>query len=415
MRTLYSIGILFYTFIIRLAALRSPKAKLWVLGRKDWISSLKKALKKNDKPVVWIHCSSLGEFEQGRPIIEKIREKQKDVFILLTFFSPSGYEIRKNYQAADYVSYLPADTPHNARLFISIAKPAIAIFIKYEFWYNFLHYLKKSRIPVWLVSGIFRKGQPFFNPIYGKCFRKQLLNFDHFFVQDETSARLLQSIGISNYTVSGDTRFDRVIQIAEQASSYETIERFCGNNFIIVAGSTWPAEEDFIARYLATLPRNAKIIIAPHEISEPHIQQIERKFNGSCIRYSSSIYQCSLENYNVLIIDNIGMLASLYRYGKIAIVGGGFGKGIHNVLEPTVYGIPVIFGPKYQKFPEACHLVDIGAGFPVCNYQIFEQTLNEIIQNTEKREHIKAKLAQYFASMRGSVDLILKRLDSMGR
>jgi len=403
-----------YRFLIWVASIKNPKAKAWIRGRRNWHTRLKNGLSNNQKPVIWIHCSSLGEFEQGRPIIERLRDQQKNVFILLTFFSPSGFEIRKNYNKADYVCYLPLDTPCNARRFIETVNPVVAIFVKYEFWYNYLNILKKRSIPVWLISGIFRKSQPFFNPFYGRWFAKQLKCFDYFFIQDQLSGELLDSIEIQNYSVCGDTRFDRVIQIAEQIVPIEVVERFTNGFLTVVAGSTWPKEEEYIARWYQQTTKKVKIIIAPHEIHSGHIQQIEQKFSGKSIRYSSAVLQRDLEKYDVLIIDNIGMLSTVYSYGMISIVGGGFGKGIHNVLEPTVYGIPVIFGPNYNKFREAHQLIEIGAGFPVSTFDQFSTVLETLMNNDTLRDEIRFKLNQYFASMKGSVELIMHRIELLG-
>jgi 3-deoxy-D-manno-octulosonic-acid transferase len=409
MRPFYTLAMLFYGFVIRLIAFKNPKATLWIEGRKQWKQNLRKAFQENKKPVVWVHCSSLGEFEQGRPVIEELRAKKQDVFILLTFFSPSGYEIRKNYQQADYVCYLPLDTLANARDFVSIAKPSVALFIKYEFWYNYLKVLKNNHIPVWLISGIFRPQQHFFK-FWGGWFRKQLNCFDYFFLQNQTSARLLNNIGFTNYTVGGDTRFDRVVQVASQAKVIESAEKFTDGKFTIVAGSTWPADEDILAQFINESDESLKFIIAPHEIDKEHIQKIAEKITKKTVFYSNILPQTNLSKAQVLLIDNIGMLSSLYRYGNVVLVGGGFGKGIHNILEPAVFGVPVIIGPKYSKFREAVDLVERGTVFPIQTYEDFKKLVYDFIQNPQKLQHISSLQGQYIQSMSGSTAIIVQKL-----
>lgn len=329
------------------------KAGLWLDGRKNIWPGLTAAME-GDHPVVWIHAASLGEFEQGRPVLEAIRAQYPGCRILLTFFSPSGYEVRKDYPGADYVCYLPLDTPQNARRFLDIVQPQLAVFIKYEFWYHFLTTLKTRNIPVLLISGIFRQDQVFFKS-YGRLFRGLLEGMDHLFVQDESSLSLLRSIGIQQASVAGDTRFDRVWALRANPVRYPNVRRFLHTDNVLVAGSTWEDDEKLLAEWWYGGGRQGRqLILAPHEITETHLKQIEALFPDA-VRYSV----CGQSTRDaVLLIDNVGMLSSLYNYGRVAYVGGGFGKaGIHNLLEPAAYGKPVIIGPVYHQFHEAKMLV----------------------------------------------------------
>lgn len=320
----------------------------------------------NTSPLVWIHCSSLGEFEQGRPIIERLRKEFASHKILLTFFSPSGYEIRKNYPGADYVFYLPFDTPSNARNWVEVTAPSLAIFIKYEFWYNYAEELRKAGVPLVSASAIFREDQVFFKG-YGGLFRKVLRNFDHLFVQNQGSLKLLQSIGITNVTVAGDTRFDRVYEITSSKDSIDVAESFKGDEKVMVAGSCWHEDMEVLVPFINETV--IKFIIAPHEITEPFLQEIERAIDGKTIRFSKASNETELAEARVLLIDNVGMLSKLYRYGEFAYVGGAFGKGLHNILEAACYGIPVFFGNRnYQKFTEATELIMHGGAFEVNDF-----------------------------------------------
>jgi 3-deoxy-D-manno-octulosonic-acid transferase len=327
-----------------------------------------------------VHVASLGEFEQGRPLIEKIREQHPEYQIFLTFFSPSGYEVRKNYSGADYISYLPIDTPDNARRFIDLIQPQIVLFIKYEFWYHYLAELKKRNIPVYLCSAIFRENQLFFKR-WGAWYKRILNFFTHFFVQTENSKKLLGSIGFSNVTVTGDTRFDRVYSIATQAKEIKEVKAFIGGNVsCLIAGSTWEPDEDLLARYINETQWPLKHVIAPHEIHASHIERLEKLLLKKTIRFSNW-KQSLVGDYDVLIIDNIGMLSSLYQYGKIAYIGGGFGKGIHNVLEAATFGLPVLFGPNHKRFQEAVDLINEGGAFPIQNYYNLKDKLNALFEN----------------------------------
>jgi len=357
----YTIFLFFYGASIHIASLWNTKAKLWVNGRKDIFNRLRSELGTPDSKLIWFHCSSLGEFEQGRPVIEKLKNQYPNSKFLLTFFSPSGFEIRKDYKGADWVFYLPLDSKTNARRFFDIVNPSLVVFVKYDYWYYYLTECKRRKIPLLLISGTFRKDQAFFK-WYGNLHRKMVRCFTHFFIQDKESLQLLQSININNATVAGDTRFDRVSEIAEKFKPIEEIEKFCGSSQILVAGSTWPADEKIINDAIVNFP-DLKLIIAPHEIHEEHIGQLKSTFPDA-IRYSQlTAHSSQLITSNCLIIDNIGMLSRIYHYGNITYVGGGFNKGIHNTLEAAVYGKPVLFGPNYKKFREAIGLIECGGGF----------------------------------------------------
>lgn len=417
MHFIYSFFIRFYTLAIQVASLFSPKAGLWVKGRKNIFQKLEADLKNRDKqsPLVWVHCASLGEFEQGRPLIEKIRKEKKDVKILLTFFSPSGYEIRKNYKEADYVYYLPADTRVNARKFVSIVKPAISIFVKYEFWFNYLNELKSSQTPTYLVCGVFRENQHFFKS-YGTWFRKQLSAFTHFYLQNEASEKLVNSIGYNNTTVAGDTRFDRVVEIAKTAKEIELVKQFVSDKKVIIAGSTWDKDIDLLTR-VPLQQWGYKLIIAPHEITEASISSTLLRFENpfalgtKVIRYSKA-NENTIAAADVLIIDNIGMLSSLYRYGTIAFIGGGFGKGIHNILEAATFSLPVIFGPNYHKFNEAKELIQKGGAFSVTSSEELQKTF-ALLNNSDSARMASFASKNYVESQTGATDKILEHINIM--
>jgi len=415
----YNIFLLVYNVVIRIAALFNPKAKLWLSGRKGGVSGLKFKVQgsadqsSNLEPqtsnlkLVWMHCASLGEFEQGRPLLEMIRRQYPGTRILLTFFSPSGYEIRKNYAGADHVAYLPMDSKKAAREFLDAVQPSLVLWVKYEYWYYFLVELKKRNIPTLLVSGIFRNDQPFFK-WYGRLHRYMLESFSHFFVQTTDSKALLEKTGFGkNVTVSGDTRFDRVIEIAEQFTSIPLVHDFCGTHPVIVAGSTWTEDEEELDHYANTNP-HIRFIVAPHEVHEDHIKQIEKLFKNT-VRFSQLEAVGNAAGKNVLIIDNVGMLSKLYKYATITYVGGGFGDdGVHNVLEAAVYGKPVIFGPEYDKYIEAEELVDAGGGFPIENALELEQKLNSLLDDQQQYEASCVAARNYVYSKKGATDSILQ-------
>jgi len=380
MRILYDLGIRLYYFLILLAFPFNVKARQWIRGRQGLIKKIESTIDP-ELPLIWFHCSSLGEFEQGRPLIESIRNRDSGRNILLTFFSPSGYEIRKDYAGADFVLYLPLDTQRNARRFFSMLNIEKAYFIKYEFWYHMLTSLKSQNIPAYLVSGIFRKDQVFFRS-WGRWFRKILVSFDHLFVQQQSSLDLLKSIGILNVSLAGDTRFDRVRDIVQGTKEDPRFISFAGSTPTIIAGSTWPQDEELLIRYINQTDRQIKWIIVPHEIHESSISRLAGMIHKKCQRYTN-LTESELPQTDVVIVDTIGILSSLYQYAKVAYIGGGFGKGIHNTLEAATFGLPVIFGPKYQKFQEAIDLVATEAAFPIHDYASFDAVLSNLLDDPQ--------------------------------
>ncbi|HVK49580.1 MAG TPA: glycosyltransferase N-terminal domain-containing protein [Pseudobacter sp.] len=401
----YNIFCWLYRSAIRIAALWNPKARLWVKGRQDWFSTIKPQFDNTPGPWIWMHCASLGEFEQGRPVLEALRSQYPGYRILLTFFSPSGYEVRKNYPGADIVTYLPMDSKVNAMRFINMVNPSLVLWVKYEYWYYYLTGLRKKQVPVLLISGIFRKDQPFFK-WYGRLHQYILESFSRLFVQNEASEQLLNGIGFKQVTVNGDTRFDRVAEIAAQFQPLPAIEAFCGNHPVIVAGSTWDADEEELDHYANTHPE-IRFIIAPHEIEAPHLHDIEKLFKHT-IRYSEWSKTLKADPaVNTLIIDNIGMLSKLYHYATITYIGGGFGKeGVHNVLEAAVYGKPVVFGPVYDKFIEADELVETGGGISIETALELEEVFNELLQDRDEYKKAASAAAQYVASKTGATQAV---------
>jgi 3-deoxy-D-manno-octulosonic-acid transferase len=374
---MYNTAIALYVFIVRLVSPFNRKAKKMLAGQKKTFSVLEQAIDRQSS-YIWFHAASLGEFEQGRPLIEKIKREKPEYKILLTFFSPSGYEVRKNYPGADIVCYLPFDFRRNVKKFLDLARPSIAIFIKYEFWMNYLCCLKKRNIPTYIISAIFRSNQIFFRR-YGRGYREVLKNFNWFFVQDNNSTELLKKLNIrNNVTVSGDTRFDRVVEIARQQKDFPLIDRFIKDEkFTLVAGSSWEQDESIIIPYFNETP-DMKLILAPHLIDKAHLQKIFSMLKRPYILYSQADKK-EIQDADCLIIDCFGLLSSIYRYGKIAYVGGGFGAGIHNILEAAVYNIPVLFGPNHYKFREAGELITCGGGYAVSGREEFICRMNEFI------------------------------------
>jgi len=406
-RIIYSIAIRFYGFCICSASLFNNKAKQWITGRRGQWEKININLAKQEN-TVWFHCSSLGEFEQGRPVIEEYKKHNPNAFIVLTFFSPSGYEIRKNYENADLILYLPLDIKKNVNKFLDLIKPKFAVFVKYEFWYNYLHQLWLRNIPLFLISANFREDQWFFKS-YGRSFRKMLGFFSHIFVQNEQSLKILKRHSIENVTIAGDTRVDRVYQISNEVKENSVIEKFKNQKILLVAGSSWKKDEEILIKYINESGNNLKWIIAPHEIKKENILRIQKSISRPSVKYS--IFKEKQDsNTEVLIIDNIGMLSSLYKYGDIAYIGGGFGKGIHNILEPATFGIPVIFGPNYKKFHEACELRKQGGAIPVSNFSDLEKTLNELVNNDELRQKAANISKQYIKNNLGSAQLIVDKL-----
>lgn len=407
---LYNLFLRLYLFGIRIAAMVNAKAKNWLVGRKNWQKKIKQELAAETKHI-WIHCSSLGEFEQGRPIIERLKQDYPQQKIVLTFFSPSGYEVRKDYDLADHIFYMPLDGYRNAKQFIKLVNPSLVIFVKYEFWYYYLTQLKKQNIPVILVAAAFRESQPFFK-WYGGLFKKLLTSFQYIFVQDKISKNLLTSIGFKNEVMEGgDTRYDRVVAIASKAKVFPVIEQFKGNNHLLIAGSTWPKDEALLKDWLPTLPKGWKLIIAPHEIDDAHIGQVKTMFKDTAVLYSQLVNGAEHINHQVLVIDNIGMLSSLFSYGSIAYIGGGFQKGgIHNTLEPAVFGLPIIFGSHYEKFIEAVALVQQGYAFPINNLAEFTIIANKLMIEIEANNNLRYQIRNYIHDCTGATEKVMKLL-----
>lgn len=403
MRCLYNIGIGVYRVGVAAVCPWNKKAKLWRDGRKAIFERMRSSIDPTAR-IIWVHAASLGEFEQGRPIIEKIKAERPDYKILLTFFSPSGYEIRKNYSGADYIFYMPLDTVANAREFLDIVKPEITIFVKYEFWINFLSELKARRCRCFVVSAIFRQNSIFFKS-YGEMWRKALDTFETIFVQDDNSLSLLSKLGYNNVVVAGDTRFDRVAQIAAASKKLDAIEQFKGESRLFVAGSTWGADEDIIIEAANNNP-DIKFVIAPHEMEESRIAKIEASVKGGAIRYTKADKQ--IDRYQVLILDTMGMLSSVYRYAQFAYIGGGFGVGIHNTLEAATFGLPIAFGPNYEKFKEARDMVSLGAARSINNYTEFDTWFNPLKEDDKYLKKVSNISKEYTAKHQGATEIFFK-------
>jgi 3-deoxy-D-manno-octulosonic-acid transferase len=412
---LYNAGLLAYKTGLQLAAPFNPKARQWVDGRRGWRANLTQKLHGNTAPIAWFHAASLGEFEQGRPVIEAYRMQYPNDKILLTFFSPSGYEVRKNYAGADYVLYLPADTPANTRQFVALVKPRIAFFIKYEFWYNYLRELKAANVPVISFSAIFRPNQLFFKP-WGGFYKDLLGHFDHILVQNQESVRLLETIGIQNVTLAGDTRFDRVAQVAAAKKEIRVVQTFKNDEPLLVIGSAWQADMDVLIPFINQFDKPLKSIIAPHDIHEDEIERWRRQLQDSSVRYSElAADQTPISvDAQTLFIDNVGMLSSLYQYGEFAYVGGAFGKGLHNILEAATFGMPLFFGPNYGKFQEAIDLVSEGAAFPVDNTAAFTAAFAKQYTDRAKAAYISRDYVQRNIGATGKVMEIIRQLKSEG-
>lgn len=406
MNFLYDIAINIVGFILKILAVFNKKIKLFVNGRKNVFHKLKLHFGDNEN-VIWFHCASLGEFEQGRPIIEKLKVQYPVYKILVTFFSPSGYEIRKDYAFAEAVSYLPLDTKRNTRKFIEIVNPKIAVFVKYEFWPNILIELKAKKIETILVSGIFRKDQAFFK-WYGGWMKNSLQAFNHFFVQDESSKILLNKIGFKNITVSGDTRFDRVYEITQQDNYLEFIEKFTTDKQTLVAGSTWPKDEELLTNYINIhASESEKYIIAPHNINLKEIEELKKSITKKTILFSE-MHKENIMDAQVLIIDSIGILTKVYSYATIAYVGGGFGTGIHNILEPATFGIPIFIGPNHQKFNEAKELIDIDACQVINNASELNSVLRVLFDNKQTIKNKGQKSREYILKNTGATQKIIE-------
>jgi 3-deoxy-D-manno-octulosonic-acid transferase len=407
---LYRLGIGVYYLAIRLAALWQPKAQLWLAGRRHWQQQL--ADIPGDAVVCWFHTASLGEFEQGRPLIEAYREKYPSHYLLLSFFSPSGYEARKNYAGVDKVVYLPLDSPANASAFIRLTHPKRVIFIKYEYWYHYFMEIGRLKIPFYLISAVFRTNQPFFKPLIGPFWQKLLQQPTHIFVQDEASASLLHGIGMPQISVNSDTRFDRVLAVSRTEYSDPQLAAFCQGKTLI-AGSSWPQDENVLIQAWAS-PALAdwKLILVPHDLHEAKLRQLQQRLGTSCCRYTDKLPPETLHTARFLIIDTIGMLSKLYRYGQIAYIGGGFGQGIHNTLEAAVYGLPVLFGPKHAKFLEAGDLLALGAAFEVKGVADLQHTLQQLTTNTGLRDKIAAQLEDYFDKKSGATTRVMAHIEA---
>lgn len=408
---IYNLVVLFVAQILKILALFSSKMKLFVEGRKSVFQTLKDKIHPEDK-VFWFHAASLGEYEQGLPVIEKIKSQFPQYKIVITFFSPSGYEVRKNNAIADVTVYLPLDTKANAQQFLDVVHPEKVFFIKYEFWPNYLHELKQRNISTYLISGIFREKQVFFK-WYGGFYRNALKTFDYFFVQNEKSKILLQSIGFTNVKVSGDTRFDRVVAILEKDNFLDFIEQFKNNQTTIVIGSSWPKDEELLVNFINQAADNVKFIIAPHNIKDEQINSLYKQIKKTKFKYSNyeieTLRKPRLENYQVFIIDTIGILTKIYSYADIAYVGGGFGNpGVHNILEPATFGIPIVIGPNYSHFAEATALVGMEGCVSVKNQSELNEAFDLLLQNEDER-YEKGHICSTFVQMnKGATNAILK-------
>jgi 3-deoxy-D-manno-octulosonic-acid transferase len=407
---LYSIVTQLTQFLLPILALFSPKMKLFVNGRKTVFQTLDKKIKTSDK-TIWFHAASLGEYEQGLPVMEKIKKQFPKHKIVVSFFSPSGYEVRKNNAIADATVYLPIDTKSNAKKFIDKINPEMVFFIKYEFWPNYLNELKNRNIKTYLISGIFRENQAFFK-WYGGFYRNALKTFDYFFVQNESSKKLLQSLGFQNVKISGDTRFDRVVSILERDNSLDFIEQFKDNKTTIVIGSSWPKDEELLINYINQADENLKFIIAPHNIKEEQIANLKSQITKKSVLFSEKVNH-DVSKFNVFIIDTIGILTKIYSYADIAYVGGGFGNpGVHNILEPATFGIPIIVGPNFSHFAEAIALVNLDGCISIKNQQELNETFDNLVQNEDVR-YEKGHICSTFVQMnKGATNAILKHIST---
>ena len=402
---LYNFFLAVYAKLVAFVGLWKPKAKQWTDGRKDIFRRMAERISPSDR-VVWIHVASLGEFEQGRPIIEEIRKNHPHYKVLLTFFSPSGYEIRKNYDGADYIFYLPVDTPGNVRRFLDIAHPEIAVFVKYEFWLNYLYQLKARGTRTFLISAIFRRNSIFFK-WYGNRWRQALESFEQIFVQNEESRQLLHDIGFDNVIIAGDTRFDRVAAIAKAAKQIPLVERFKGDSRLFVAGSTWGPDEDILQQLINQNP-DIKFVVAPHEMDEERMAKIISNTAKGAVRYTQCDEQTDLSHCQVLILDTIGILSSVYGYATWSYIGGGFGVGIHNTLEAATFALPIAFGPKYEKFKEARDMVALGAATSVTSAEELIRWFTPLRDDAILLDRVSSIAKDYTAKNQGATSLIMK-------
>ena len=401
---LYNLAISISWYLLKIPAFFNPKLRLFIRGRLEVFAQLEKILKKQEK-VIWIHTASLGEFEQGLPVIKKLRSTYPDHKIMVTFFSPSGYEVKKNSDEAHFITYLPLDTAGNVNRFLDLVQPVLAIFVKYEVWPNYLRGLKKRNIPTLMISGRFTSDQVFFK-WYGSFMRTALGQFTHFFVQDDASLNLLKGIGLQNSSISGDTRFDRVSEILDRDNSLPFMEQFKGNSLCLVLGSSWPEDESLLIQYLQEKTTDLKIVIAPHDIKEGHLNSLKDSLGEKHVLYSE-LEGKDISDYQVLILDTIGLLTKVYSYADIAYVGGGFATGLHNTLEPAVFGIPVIIGPQYAGFNEARELVKLGGISVIDSAASFTQLIDKLIQDSSFREKMGTINTRFIEDQRGATKKII--------
>lgn len=411
MLSLYNLVAVFTSHALKLVAFFSPKMKLFVDGRKNVFPILEQKIEPSDR-TIWFHAASLGEYEQGLPVIEKIKEKYPLHKVIITFFSPSGYEVRKNNKVGNVTVYLPLDTKDNAKKFIELVHPEMAFFIKYEYWLNYLNELKEAKIPTYLISGIFRENQMFFQ-WYGGFYREALDSFTYFFVQNENSKKLLRQLGKANVAISGDTRFDRVAAILEKDNTLDFISQFTNDELTVVVGSSWPKDESILVEYLNSTSNKVKFIFAPHNIKAEQIQQLKNNITKKSVLFSEKEGK-NLADYNVFIIDTIGILTKVYSYADIAYVGGGFGKpGIHNILEPATFGVPIIIGPNYSNFVEAMALVNLEGCIPVANKMELMNVMDKLIKVDGERQE-KGHICETFVQMnKGATTLIMNTIESL--
>lgn len=407
MNFLYSFSLWTYSFIIRLVSPFNSKAKKWVDGRKNWRKELLTKIG-NQENVIWVHAASLGEAEQGLPIIEKLKARDGESKILLSFFSPSGFENFKGHPAVDFCCYLPIDSPSNAKDFVELVNPKLAIFIKYEIWVHYFNMLSKRKIPFFLTSALFREDQFYFKKPYRQFFLPVLQKVDHIMVQNESSLKLLQKNGLEKVSVCGETRIDRVLKLREVEFSDPVLESFVSKQPVLIAGSSWPIEEVMIKELLSKQP-NLKVILAPHDISDNHISAIQELYAD----FQLSLYSTAVDvsDSQVLVINNIGLLSRIYRYADIAFIGGGFGKGLHSTIEASVYGLPVLFGPLHQSFIEPSEMKNLGAGFEVENGEAFEKILTALLENPEQLKKASKAAYEFVKSKSGAVDHILNKIE----
>ena len=410
---LYNISVLLYGLAVRLVSPFNAKAKLFIKGRQGIFSEIASRLKGNETPLVWFHCASLGEFEQGRPVIEAYRKAQPKHKILITFFSPSGYELRKNYQSADFVFYLPLDSKKNATQFLDLVKPTLAVFVKYEFWHHYIKEVATRQIPLICISALFNEKQRFFKPS-GGFFRNTLSYFDHIFVQNEESMELLKGININKVTVAGDTRFDRVVQTVSKPQQFPLIEQFSKNNLTVIIGSCWPADMQFLFPIING-SSGVRFIIAPHDVSESSVRQIEKGLDKTYCRITEAD-STKVDKSEVVIVNTVGMLSSLYQYGQFAYIGGAFGDGLHNILEAVTFGLPVIFGNNnLEKYPESTALIEKGGAFAFTEQKEIDQYFNRMTNDTEFRTEASKKCKAYIEENTGATAKIMESISQWSK